>query len=65
MQRVVKKCVYRITVMCRTDVQGSILGPDMENKGEVTVRLGEVIAQNYSIFCQFRSKLAITHTVAI
>ena len=26
---------------------------------------GEVIAQNYNIFCQFRSKLAITHTIAI
>ena len=25
----------------------------------------EVIAQNYDIFCQFRSKLAITHTIAI
>ena len=23
------------------------------------------MAQNYGIFCQFRSKLAITHTVAI
>ena len=25
----------------------------------------EVIAQNYGIFCQFRSKLANTHTIAI
>ena len=25
----------------------------------------EVIAQNYGIFCPFRSKLAITHTIAI
>ena len=25
----------------------------------------KVIAQNYGIFCQFRSKLAITHTIAI
>ena len=24
-----------------------------------------VMAQNYGIFCQFRSKLAITHTIAI
>ena len=23
------------------------------------------IAQNYGIFCQFRSKVAITHTIAI
>ena len=25
----------------------------------------QVIAQNYDIFCQFRSKLAITHSIAI
>ena len=31
----------------------------------MTVRYGEVIAQNYGTFCQFRSKLAITHTIAI
>ena len=31
----------------------------------MTVRYGEVIAQNYVVFCQFRSKLAITHTIAI
>ena len=31
----------------------------------MTVKEGEVIAQNYGIFCQFRSKLAITYTVAI
>ena len=31
----------------------------------MTVRLGEVIAQIYAIFCQFTSKLAITHTIAI
>ena len=24
-----------------------------------------IIAQNYGIFCQFRSKLAISHTIAI
>ena len=31
----------------------------------MTVREGEVIAQSYSIFCQFISKLAITHASAI
>ena len=46
------------------------LGPDsMETvtspSRKITVRLGEVIAQNYGIFCQFRSKLAITHTNTI
>ena len=29
-----------------------------ENLGEVTVKSGEVILQNYSIFCQFRSKMS-------
>ena len=29
------------------------------------MRYGEVIAQNYDIFRQFRRKLAITHTIAI
>ena len=36
-----------------------------QNWGEVTYRLGEVIAQNNDIFCKFRSKLAITHNIAI
>ena len=31
----------------------------------MTIRLGEVIAQNYGIFCQFRSILANTHAIAI
>ena len=32
----------------------------------MTVRCqGEIIAQNYGIFCQFRSQLAISHTIAI
>ena len=31
----------------------------------MTVRQGEVKAQNHGIFCQFRSKLAIIHTTAI
>ena len=31
----------------------------------MTVRYGEVISQNEGIFCEFRSKLAITHTIAI
>ena len=34
------------------------LGPDSSEKGEV-------IAQNDNIFCQFKSKLAITHAIAI
>ena len=35
------------------------------NLGELTVRFGEIIVQNYGIFHQFGSKLAITHTIAI
>ena len=31
----------------------------------MTVRKREDTAQNYRIFCQFGSKLAITHTIAI
>ena len=31
---------------------------------EKCVRYGEVMAQNFSIFCQFKSKLAFTHTIA-
>ena len=31
----------------------------------MTVRKGDVIGQKYDIFCQFRRKLGITHTIAI
>ena len=31
----------------------------------MTVKQGEVVAQSYNIFCQYRRKLAMTHTTAI
>ena len=59
--------------MCHPAYTGFKLGPDSREKWPLSRKIREkwqsdrekLIAQNYHIFCQFRSKLAITHTFAI